>query len=107
MIEAGQFNGSTLDIGEDWQILTIHEILLVQGLKHGDGWLERDGETITDAIENLLITFSEVVKDIHAVLEDNIAILNQVFGKECEFVSGPQCTERRDEDTRAFELIWD
>ncbi|HHC3936845.1 TPA: hypothetical protein ACN69F_004943 [Klebsiella pneumoniae] len=32
MIEAGQFNGSTLVIGEDWQILTIHEILWVQGL---------------------------------------------------------------------------
>lgn len=62
MTEAGQFNGSTLVIGEDWQILTIHEILLVQGRKHGDGWFERDGETITDAIENLLITFPEVAK---------------------------------------------
>lgn len=45
MTEAGQFNGSTLIIGEDWQILTIHEILLVQGLKHGDGWLGKQLQT--------------------------------------------------------------
>ncbi|EBZ1036645.1 korC [Salmonella enterica subsp. enterica serovar Montevideo] len=32
LIEAKQFNGYTLVSGEDWQIPTAHEILLVRGL---------------------------------------------------------------------------
>lgn len=77
-------------------------------IKHGDGWWERHGEAITDVIENLLMTASAVARDVQELLEDqHDDFERQQMGEECEFESGSQYAERRNEDSRAFEQMWD
>lgn len=77
-------------------------------IKYGDGWWERDGETITYVIENLLMTKPAVARDVQKLLEgQNGDWDSKLNGEECEFESGSQYIERRDEDTRAYEQMWD
>lgn len=77
-------------------------------IKHSDSGWERHGEVITDVIENLLITSPAVAQDIQAMLEErHSGFASDLSGEECEFEAESHYTERRDEDTRAYEQMWD
>lgn len=72
-----------------------------------DGW-GRQGDFITDVIENLLIASSALAQDVQALLEEKHSNIDRYHtGEECEFEGESQYTERLDEDTRAYEQMWD